>query len=692
VGGGSVLTGLNPIPERLDDRPLATAEARGEVIPDGSWAVVLVLLLAAAAYLNSLTYEFVWDDTLMVLGGPRLRDLRNLPQFFSSDFTTLTSGAVEGHYYRPTLALTLALDATFWGLNPAWFHLTNILLHVGVTFLVHRLVLAMGARRDIALLASLLFAVHPVHVEVVAFVAARVDLLLSIGVLGCLLAYRRSDAPGRGRFAWGGGALAVQAFALFSKETAVTLPVLLVLSDLLHSPASDQPAERTTLRRALMRSLPFWIVTVAFATFRFPQLLSIAGGRLQGGGLWRRLPGSLELLARYVVLTLVPSHMQPFYSLKRPESFLGLWPALGMLIGGGLVVLLIWSWRRAPRVAFGIAWFLVTITPVVDLVPLSPREMGMADRYLYLPSVGVSLVLASGLVALMGSAASLRWSFRRLAAWGMAALLLLAYPWQLLRYAPVWRNDLDLYQRMTEVAPRAPIPYVNLGLAHFRANDLPRAASCLEQAVRLNPTLPRPRTILALVYVLQGRTRDGFRLLDDLASEGVQERDYYASRLMTDLIVGDPHAAVAAGGEGIRRFPDDAEMHKWMGQALEHDGRPAEAMEQYGRALELRPDLFEVEEALASLLARSGQTGEAKKHLLRSAEIRPERAQPFRALAILAEKQGDRPESLRLWRLVLRMTSNPAGDREAAEHIRRLERGGVGASPEIPAPPRVSGS
>jgi tetratricopeptide (TPR) repeat protein len=629
---------------------------------------------------------------VMVLGSPRLRDLRNLSQFFQSDFTTLTSGAMEGHYYRPTLALTLALDATLWGLHPGLFHLTNILLHVGVTFLVGRLALALGAGRGIAALASLVFAIHPAHVEAVAFVAARVDLLLSLGVLGCLLAHRRSHGSHRMRVLWSIAALGMQAFALTSKETAVTLPALLLLSDLVRCAPSDHPADRRTIRRAVIRSLPFWVVTAAFMAFRFSQLLSIAGDRLQGGGLWHRLPGSFELLARYVVLSLVPTRMQPFYSLRRPESFLDLWPALGILFGGSLVALLVWSWRRAPLAAYGTAWFLVTIAPVVDLVPLSPREMGMADRYLYLPSVGVSLVLASGLLALMGSTHSLRWSFRRLAAWGTVALLLIVYPWQLFRYAPVWRNELALYQRMTEVAPRAPIPYVNLGLTYFRANDLPRAASTLEQAVRLNPTLPRPRTILGLVYVLQGRAHDGLQLLDGLASEGAQERDYYVSRLMTYLILGDPQAAVAVGGEGIRRFPDDADMHQWTGRAMERAGRPAEAMERYSRALELRPDLFEAEEALASLLARSGQTGEAKKHLLRSAEIQPERAQPLRALAILEEVQGDLPESLRLWREVLSMTSNPAAVREAAEQIRRLERGGDGASPAIPAPPRASGS
>lgn len=684
--------GLSSKPEHLDARSSATADVQDGPISGGAWTIVLVLLLAAAAYLTTLTYDFVWDDTSMVLGSPKLWDLRNLSQFFLSDLTALTSGAFEGHYYRPILALTLALDATLWGLHPGFFHLTNILLHVGVTFLVGRLALALGAGRGIAALAALIFAVHPAHVEAVAFVAARLDLLLSIGVIGCVLAYRRAGGSSRTRILWCIAALGMQGFALGSKEAAVTLPPLLLLSDLVRCAPSDPPADRSTLRRAAIRSLPFWVVTLAFMAFRSSQILSIAGDRLQGGGLWTRLPGSFELLARYVLLSLVPTRAQPFYSLRRPESFLDLWPAFGILIGAGLVALLVWSWRRAPLAAYGTAWFLVTITPVVDLVPLSPREMGMADRYLYLPSVGVSLVLAGGLVALMGPTNSLRWSFRRLAAWGFVAFLLIAYPWQLLRYAPVWRNDLALYQRMTEVAPRAPIPSLNLGLTYFRANDLPRAASALEQAVRLNPTLPRPRAILALVYVLQGRARDGFRLFDGLASDGVQERDYYVSRLMADLIVGDPQAAVAAGGEGIRRFPDDAELHQWMGRALERAGQPAEAVGQYSRTLELRPDLFEAEDALAALLARSGQTGEAKTHFLRSAKIRPERAQPFRGLAVLAEMHGDRPESLRLWRVVLGMASNAAAVREAAEQIRRLERENIGTSPESPAPPRASGS
>lgn len=108
--------------------------------------------------------------------------------------------------------------------------------------------------------------------------------------------------------------------------------------------------------------------------------------------------------------------------------------------------------------------------------------------------------------------------------------------------------------------------------------------------------------------------------------------------------------------------------------------------------LELRPDLFEAEKTFGSLLARSGRGREATQHFLRSAEIRPDRAQPFRALAMLAEERRDQPESLRLWRVVLRMAPNPAAVREATEQIRWLGREGTGASPEHPVPPSASGS
>lgn len=670
-----------------EERGLLVADARSPSVrvrpddpfPVGRWAWALVLLLAATAFVDSLSYHFVWDDVLMVVKNPKLRDLRNLPEFFRADFTTLTSGAIEGQYYRPTLAITLALDATLWGWNPAGFHLTNILLHVAVTYLVGRLAMAMGAGQGLAILTALLFAIHPVHVEAVTFVSARSDLLPTLGVLGSLLAYRRATLQRSRQGAWYLMAMACQVFALLSKESTITLPALLVLSDVLNPLSSGPPTDRTAWRRALVRSLPFWAVTAVFVVFRLGEFVHLVGNRIEGGNLWGRLPGSLEIFGRYIRLSLVPTHMQPFYSLPRPQSFLEPGPALGLLAAGVLVLLLAWSWRRVPQVAFAVAWFLVTVIPVLDLVPVSLREMGMTDRYLYLPSVGISLLLAQGIFLLMGPATEGGWRPRRMVGWAAVSFLLILYAWSLLRYAPIWRDNLTLYTRMEQVAPRSPNPPFNLGVTYFRANDLPRATVALERAVRLNPTLQRSRTILALLYVLQGRAADGFRLLETLASEGANNRDYYVTRTAAHLFVGDVREALSYAEEGTRRFPEDAYLTELLGRALERAGRFAEAVERYHRALTLDPDLFQAEESLGNLLVQSGRYAEAAQHFLRSAEIRPDRAQPIRALALLFETQENWPEALRLWRQVLEMAPNGAAIQEAAQHIRSLERGRTGA-------------
>lgn len=656
----------------------------GVAFPVGSWSSVLVLILAATVYVDSLSYQFVWDDVWTVVTNQKLQDLRNLAQFFREDLTTLTSGAIEGKYYRPVMATSLAVDATLWGLNPAAFHLTNILLHVAVTFLVARLLRAWGAGRDTALLAALLFGIHPVHVEVVTFVTQRLDLWLSIGVLACLLSYRRSGEPGRRRITWYLAALGAQALALFSKEVAVTLPALLILSDALVSASRGHPAGREAWRRAVIRSLPFWAMTVTFVIFRLPTLQQLTGNRLNGFELWRRLPGASETLARYVWMLLVPTHMQPLYDLLRPTSFLALWPMLGLLSGAGLLALLLWWWQRHPLLAFTVAWLIFTMIPVVDIVPLSFREMGLADRYLYLPSVGFSILLALGLTRLMGPITGGSSPWRRRVAWTALIFLLILYPYHLLRYAPVWRNNLSLYGRMEQVAPRSPASLFNLGLAYLEVHNLPRATTALERAVRLDPTAPRPRVFLGLVYVLQGRARDGFRIFDTVASAAASEPSYYVARTKAHLFVGQSVEAVAVAEEGARRFPGGADLTQWLGHALDLAGRSGEAVGHYRQALALGPDMFLVEDALGRLLVRLGRPAEAAEHFRRSAEIAPDRVDPIWALACLREAQGNKAESLRFWRQVLEMAPNGLMIREAARHIRRLEReeAGTSGSPE----------
>ena len=643
------------------------ARDRRDSVPVGSWAFTLTALLAVAVYVDSLTYQFVWDDAVMVAQNWRLRDPASVLQLLRADFTVLTSGLMEGHYYRPVAALALAVDLWLWGPAPAPFHLTNVLLHAAVTVLVGRLTLSLGAGRLAAVLAALGFALHPAHVEAVAFVSARSDLLPGLLVLACLVAYRKvSGASARVRSWWLIAAVLLVA-AMLAKESAVVLPALMSLSDLLFPVDRGAPDTHRGAWRSAARALPFWGLTAAFVVWRLPAIHDLGRDRFAGADFWHRLPGSLEILARYAGLTALPNHMQPFYSLPRPHSLADPGPLLGLLVLGGLLACMAWTWRRAPLVAFGAGWFLINTVPVLDLVPLSFREMGLADRYLYLPSVGWCLALAWGLAALLERGR------RRRLGWTVLIALIVSYSWWLLRYAPVWRDNFALYARMEQVAPRSPTPPLNLGLAYFRANDLARAAMAFEQAVRLNPALQRPRSILALTYVLQGRLQDGFRLLSALESEGAKDRDYFVAGATALLEVGDAAKAAVAADAGVRLHQGDAALRELLARALERTGRFQEAAARYGEALALNPDLAQAEEGLARLSRRAGDAAQAERHWLRAIEIAPGRLQPLRDLALLREAQGNRADSLQLWRDILSLAPNGTVIREAADHIRRLE-------------------
>jgi tetratricopeptide (TPR) repeat protein len=631
-----------------------------------------VLLLAAAAYVDVLGYQFVWDDEIMVVRSPHVRTLERLPALLLTDFTGLSGGEIGGHYYRPVVALSLALDVSLWGAHPAVLHLTNLLLHLLATLLVGRLALALGGARDLAVLASLVFALHPVHVEAVAFVSARGDLLLAIGALGCLLAWRRAGRPGPGRLAWTLLALAMYALAFLSKEAAISLPAALVLADLA-APGTPGPTWQARLGPALRRSLPFWALALAFVILRLPTLVHLAGPGLSPAALWARLPGALETLARYVALLLFPTHMRPFYALPRPASLLAPWPLLGIGVGLAAAGLAVGLRRRAPLGAFGIGLFLVTALPVLDLVPLSYRTMGLADRYLYLPSVGMALAFAHGIAALLGRSQARGARVARLAGWAALAIVLVAYPWWLVRYAGIWKDEVRLFSTMEALAPRAASPASNLGLAYLRAGDLTRAVAALERARRMDPGDAKPQAILAEIHALQGRMSEAAAILDRLARGPRLGRDYYIARTILHLRQKEPQAALGVLHDAARRFPAHPSLVYLGGQALEQLAREAEAAEAYREALRLNPDLYSAEERLGYLLAEARRPGEAMRHFVRSLELRPDRPGPVRGLALLAEHGGDLRQALELWRDVLQLAHDGATLREASGHIRRLE-------------------
>ena len=615
---------------------------------------LLLVLLAATLYIPTLSYDFVWDDFLMVVQNQYFKHIQYIRLYFTSDFGRLTSGGLPAVYFRPIFSLLFLMDYSLWGNNPAGYHFTNVLLYVGTVFLAYRVGRCLFADPRVALGATLLFAVHPAHVEAVAFVSARPDLLAALGMLAAILGYRRFGS-GTGFRRWMAlvGSLLGFAFGLLSKEMAISLPVLLVWSELVLGSRGTDPAPRTDWFRLLF-ILPHCAIGMGFLWYRWAAVQSLAPSGLGLGTLWQRLPGALEVLSRYTLLAVWPFRMQAAYTQARPESLLSSWPLAGLTVAAvSLLFMVVWR-RRWPEAVFALGWFLLVLAPVVDLVPLAPRAVNMADRYLFIPSLGICWLLAiSG---------NYLWDHflvhsRRIAiASGIVvAALFLAWTGTTLGYSAVWQDNLVLFGRMVRDLPDAALGHHNLGIALARAGRGEEAIRALETAVRLDPHDVYSQLSLARIYVESGRTIEGFRILDRLEPQASHDKMYFLVRARAHMAVNEWDAAYRTLSQGLHQFPDLAEGYQGLGVVQERRGMVQEARDAYRQAVTLRPDLQWSYLGLARIQLQLGEHGGAASAARAAVRLDSSLVAAWQILALALEQMGDVAGSRQAWERVLEL-------------------------------------
>jgi len=416
--------------------------------------VVACLAVALGVYAPTLGYDFVWDDLIILDGKIRfyegVRDVLLEP----ADLAGL-------RVYRPVTFGSYWLDHLAWGRDALGFHLANVVLHALNAALVAALALALGCGPAASLAGGLLFAVHPVHQEAVAWIASRADLLVTtFGVATVLLALTDRTRPRP----WLVGAIAVTSFAAAgSKEVGVTLPVLLVLVDrLAPAPAAWHGTWRRAGAAAAGVGAYLWLRPADRAVGLDLQTLDAAGlGRL------------VSALGFYVEQTFAPWGVTAFMPAP-PGGVIAVVAALAAVAGSGLLA--IRGERAGTLRRLGLAWCALTLAPPLLVAVAEMLQTKVAERYLYLPSVGMVLLVAGELAARAG------WLRRRPVQAGAAAVLALLAAVTVVR-AAVWRDEITLWSAVVGVEPRYALPFANLGLALKAAGRLDKADAALTAAL-----------------------------------------------------------------------------------------------------------------------------------------------------------------------------------------------------------------
>lgn len=577
------------------------------------------LALTALVYAATLRFGFVYDDAAQIVLNPVVQSWRFAPHYFTQHVWSNLVNA-PATYYRPLFSLWCLVNFTLFGLQAWGWHLTTVLVHLAVTALVFRLAQRLTGDGVTAGFAALIFGLHPIHIESVAWISGIPDAMLAVFFISaflCWLNYRECR-PHRG--AWLAAALVLFALAAISKETGIVLPLVIFAYEWLRARNAPWPRR---LGRSLAQTAPFAGVALLYLVQRSVVLHGITHPRIP-------LPGHVvpltwpSLLWFYLRKLVWPLGLSPFYD--RPYVFAPDWrlfwgPLLGLAAVASLVTIAVRrlapigsSQRRSDEpierrgdgpircgAAFALVLLLAPLLPVLEILSLEPREIAH-DRYLYLPSLGFALLVAMLIRRLRFGAAEIfrlpTVQFAAMAALTVAcgaAISLQSQHWandivlfyRAVRIAPssesatnnlanallargYYDEGIRLHQQLLQRDPRYWLSYYNLGNAFYQLHRLDEAERNLFEAAKLQPANPQLFVFLGLVQSQNGHLRE----------------------------------AQANLREAIRIGPTGLGAHYLLGTLLAQEGRFPEAATEFRAELALDPAQPKVREELNKLEGR----------------------------------------------------------------------------------------
>lgn len=596
------------------------ASSRSRSTPDESpannapwWIYASLAALAVAPYLQTIHYGFVnFDD------GVYVADNVVVQQGLTGSNWTWALTTMSAGNWHPITWLSHMLDCQMFGLRPGWHHLVNALLHGVNTILLFVVLRSMtGAAWRSALVAAL-FAVHPLHVESVAWIAERKDVLSTGFGLSAMWAYGKYvAAPSLLRY---GLVTVLFALSLLSKPMLVTLPCILLLFDLWplmrfsseNRPANDHPRAAWLI----VEKLP--LVALAAASSIVTLKAQDAGGAvapIDALPLSERLANAAIAYFGYLRKAFWPVDLSVMYPLREHQTAAAALAVMAMLAVTIVVALLS---RRRPWLAVGWLWFLGTLVPVIGLVQVGSQAM--ADRYTYVPLIGVFIMIAWSVPT--PTATNRRWIMTA------AAIILATLTALTVAQIQVWKDTTTLFEHAVRSTQGNYTAHNLLAGEFARKGDFSAARKHIDLSLQIRPNYAGARYNLGMLNLHQGdfaNARDQFQL-----SLQSNERDpmTWNSLGLAQVNLKQIDEAVASYRQAIELNPHLVAAFANLGAALLARGKNAEAIEACETALRLQPDNADAHASLAAGLWNTGRADESIVHNRRALQLNPDLPNP----------------------------------------------------------------
>jgi len=636
------------------------------------YVALAVLTLAVFGQLKD--HEFLtFDDDVYVTENAHVQEGLT-PSGVAWAFKTM-----DAEFWHPLTWLSLMLDAQIYGPNPGGFHVSSLILHLLSTlmlfWLFHRMT---GAVWPSAFVAAL-FGVHPLHVESVAWIAERKDMVSGFFWMLTLCLYVfYAEKPGFKRYL---PVLLSFACGLMSKSMVVTLPVILILLDywplgrlIKKDAAWLKAAENRSgknvpgkvaaasisedTKEASLWMIPIWQIREKapffILSFIFVGLTIYAQDvlTLESWPLGSRIANAFVSYLAYAAHIFYPLGLAVFYPFV---ISLPVWKiALSVVFFFAVSAAVMIGYRRFPQLLVGWFWYVVVLAPVIGIIQVGKHSW--ADRYSYLSTIGITLMLAWGLPLLFKNE---MWRKKILIPAGMACVVVLAFlAW---RQTGFWQNSIVLYERALQVTENNALAHYNLGSTLVDLGRLEEAKPHFLEAIRIRPNAHEPRVNLGGALARQGHYEEAIRLYQEALGINPDDEVTHCNLGSAYSETGREKEAEAEYLKSLEINPDYPEAHCNYANLLRKQGKVDEALKSYRRTLELSPNHPEAHQALGEYLTNQNQSAEAIVHLMEVVKTRPTDFRVLNNLAVNLDKQGRYIEAADYYRRALEIQPGNPG-------------------------------